>query len=83
MQKTWHDPPFVVIAHGPGWMVVEKPSGVTIHNDPGQDLRSRLTNYLQTKDIIGLDPQFGLHAVHRLDRETSGLVLLAGRQDVF
>mgnify|MGYP001824925226 FL=1 len=72
-----------MIAHGPGWMLVEKPSGITIHNDPGRDLSSQLAGYLQTYDMMGLDPQFGLHAVHRLDRETSGLVLLAGRHDVF
>mgnify|MGYP001822044794 CR=1 FL=1 len=64
-------------------MLVEKPSGITIHNDPGRDLSSQLAGYLQTYDMMGLDPQFGLHAVHRLDRETSGLVLLAGRHDVF
>ncbi len=80
---TRHDPPFPVIAHGPGWMVVEKPSRMTIHNDPGRDLCSLLAHYLQTNNMMGLDPQFGLHAVHRLDRETSGLVLLAGRRDVF
>ncbi len=81
-QSTGHKQPFKVIAHGPGWMAVEKPSGITVHNDPGQDLCSQLAHYLQADDMIGLDHAFGLHAVNRLDRETSGLVLLAGRRDV-
>lgn len=83
IQSVVRKPPFKVIAHGPGWMVVEKPSGVTIHNDPGRDLCSQLSGYLQTDDMIGLDHRFGLNAVNRLDLETSGLVLLAGRRDVF
>jgi 23S rRNA-/tRNA-specific pseudouridylate synthase len=31
---------------------------------------------------VAIDPDFGLHAVHRLDKETSGLVLLAGHPNL-
>jgi RluA family pseudouridine synthase len=59
-----------VIAAGDGWMVVEKPSGMSVHNDPGSDLVSHVSR----------DPRragtFGVHPVHRLDRATSGLMIL-------
>jgi 23S rRNA-/tRNA-specific pseudouridylate synthase len=77
------DPPFPILAHGSGWLVTEKPAGTSIHNEPGLDLRSRLYLYLQSDDCISIDPGFGLNAVNRLDRETSGLVLMAGRRKVY
>jgi 23S rRNA-/tRNA-specific pseudouridylate synthase len=30
-----------------------------------------------------MDPEFGIHPVHRLDRETSGVILLAVRREMF
>lgn len=50
------------------WMIVAKPAGISIHNDPGKDLLSSLGN--------GNDSYEGFFAVNRLDRETSGLVLI-------
>jgi 23S rRNA pseudouridine1911/1915/1917 synthase len=68
-------------------MVVDKPSGVSVHNEPGRDVRSQLMRYLifDKNRITQLhyDPEYGLHAVHRLDKETSGVLLLAGRRSVF
>lgn len=72
-------PPFTLLAAGPTWMVVEKPSGMSIHNDPGRDLCSRVKAALKDGRIPGVDPHTGdVRAVHRLDRDTSGVVLLAG-----
>ena len=81
------DPPVPIIAHGTGWLLADKPSGLSVHNDPGKDLCSRLMDYL-TGDCaylckVHLDPEFGLHPVHRLDKETSGVILLACHRDVF
>jgi 23S rRNA-/tRNA-specific pseudouridylate synthase len=80
------DTPIPVIAWGTGWMAVNKPSGMSVHNEPGEDVRSRLSNYLaiETEFAAELDhdPGFGLHAVHRLDKETSGVLLLACRRQV-
>ncbi len=64
---------------GPGWLVVDKPCGLSIHNDPGRDLCSLVLAALQT----GCLPNVGndlcaIHAAHRIDRDTSGIVLLAG-----
>ena len=80
-------PPFTVIAFGTGWMVVDKPSGISVHNDPGGDLCSLLTGYLgraaEDHAAVGLDPGFGLHPVHRLDKETSGVIVLACTREAF
>jgi 23S rRNA-/tRNA-specific pseudouridylate synthase len=70
----------LVAAAGPGWLVVDKPVGISVHNDPGQDLCSRVTAMLigdsQLAEKAGFIPTAGVHAPHRLDRDTSGLVLL-------
>ncbi len=80
-------PPVPIIFGGTGWLVVEKPCGMSIHNNPGSDLCSRLSQYLQSDQgrmaAIAFDPQFGLHPVHRLDKETSGTILLACGRQVF
>jgi RluA family pseudouridine synthase len=60
---------------GKGWVCVEKPAGISVHNEPGRDILSLLTAQifpLQTEDQAQL-----LQPVHRLDKETSGLLLLA------
>jgi 23S rRNA-/tRNA-specific pseudouridylate synthase len=70
-----------VLRVGKGWLGVNKPAGLSIHNNPGEDLCAWAeTHCLQNKaiyDAIAPDPDFGFHPVHRLDRETSGVVLLA------
>jgi len=69
-----------VAAAGPGWLVVDKPVGISVHNDPGQDLCSRVVAMLirdpQLAEKAGFVQGAGVHAPHRLDRDTSGLVLL-------
>ena len=76
-----------LLAIGRGWLAVEKPSGLSIHNDPGEDLRSLLYDCFRTdrtaRDSVGFRPEDGLNAVNRLDRQTSGVVILATRPDVF
>lgn len=76
-----------VIAWGPGWLIANKPSGMSVHNDPGNDLSTMLARYLQTTPkasaAVAYDTSYGLHPVHRLDRVTSGLILLSCRKDVF
>jgi RluA family pseudouridine synthase len=79
--------PLPVLAAGKGWLAVDKPSGMSVHNDPGTDVVSLLTGFLrsnlQKSGFVDCEPDYGFHAVHRLDRETSGVVLLACRRDVF
>ena len=56
-----------ILAQGRGWIGVDKPAGLSVHNDPGQDLISLLRAHLGEK----------IYPVHRLDRATSGVLLLA------
>jgi 23S rRNA-/tRNA-specific pseudouridylate synthase len=72
---------------GKGWLVVEKTAGLTVHNEPGKDLcslvRARIEKSRQASEMIRMDSGFGFHAVHRLDKETSGVVLLAVDSETF
>jgi len=52
------------------WICVEKPTGISVHNEPGRDLISLL------KEQLDQSPEI-LQPVHRLDKETSGLILMA------
>jgi RluA family pseudouridine synthase len=76
-----------IFAVGKGWLVVEKPAGISVHNEPGKDLCSLvlavIRNSVKAADMIEMSAEFGVHAVHRLDKETSGLVLLAVDSDAF
>ena len=76
-----------VLAKAKGWLVVDKPCGLSIHNKPGADLCSILKSYIESAPLICkqtyYDPGFGIHAVNRLDKETSGVMLLACRSDIF
>ncbi len=77
---------FKILASGKGWLAVDKPAGISVHNDPGQDLCTLVANHLQTdadlKNTTGLEGQDRLSAAHRLDRETSGIILLAGKKSL-
>ncbi len=67
--------------------MAEKPSGLTVQEEGKQDLcsilRSRIEADLNLLKKIEYDPRFGVHPVHRLDRETSGIILLACRSETF
>jgi RluA family pseudouridine synthase len=76
-----------VLALGRSWIVVDKPAGLTVHNAAGQDLCSLTLAQIQKnaalKGQMDIDPDFGIHPVHRLDKETSGIILLAGNRESF
>lgn len=57
----------IVKTLSPKILFVEKPYGISVHNEPGKDLLSLLEKQLSSK----------VHLVHRLDKETSGLVCIA------
>ena len=64
-----------IIEQGQGWICLEKPGGISVHNDPGRDLISGIQKQL------GPDSTEILQPVHRLDKETSGLLLVATDRD--
>ncbi len=66
-----------IIAAGNGWLVVDKPWGMSVHNDPGADLVSL------ARRRPGTAGAFGIHPVHRLDRETSGVMILCTEREAF
>lgn len=71
--------PIPVVACGPGWLVVDKPCGMSIHNDPGEDLCSLALAAVRAGRLPAVGHDLcAIHAAHRLDRDTSGIVLLAG-----
>ena len=72
---------------GKGWLAVEKPAGMTVHNQPGQDLCAIVSGIMDddesVRNRVQPDSNFGIHPVHRLDKETSGLMLLAADPEMF
>lgn len=59
-------------------MVLEKCSGVSIHNNPGRDVCSLALSMVQAGKLPQTSRSLnGLHAAHRIDKDTSGIVLLA------
>ena len=76
-----------VLAGSAGWIAVYKPAGFSVHNDPRQDICARVRALIETDAAlgrkVGLDKAWGVHAVHRLDRDTSGVLILATRAVAF
>lgn len=64
-----------------GWLAVDKPCGMSAHNDPGRDLISMLTQKIGSDPLLmnrlGIASLFKIQPVHRLDRETSGVILVS------
>lgn len=63
-----------LIAENPSWIVVNKPAGMSVHNAPtdsGFDVIQILKKQLKPGTFTDI------HPVHRLDKETSGLLLIA------
>ncbi|GBC60622.1 RNA pseudouridine synthase [Desulfonema ishimotonii] len=76
-----------VLRSGSGWLAVEKPAGISVHNDPGQDLCSIMVRKIAANakfaEEIAFNPESGLNPVHRLDKQTSGVILLAWTPAIF
>ncbi len=72
-------PPDLSIVHEDGWLaVVDKPSGMVVHPAPGHPagtLADALKARGTTWSLLGGHERAGI--VHRLDRDTSGLLVVA------
>lgn len=70
-----------------GWLAIDKPAKMSIHNEPGKDLRSTVGAFLKSRPDLAekanYQPDYGLNPVHRIDLETSGVVVLATRLGAF
>jgi 23S rRNA pseudouridine1911/1915/1917 synthase len=68
------------LARGDGWLAIEKPAGVPCH-PAGNEIKRTLLTALALGQARDAEPG-GPWLPHRLDRETSGLMLVALRADV-
>jgi RluA family pseudouridine synthase len=76
-----------ILTAGNGWLAMDKPAGMTVHNESGGDLCSLAAAMVQHNKVLSskieMDENFGIHPVHRLDKETSGVILLAANRAIF
>jgi len=81
-----------ILSSGRGWVAVDKPAGMSVHNAPGKDLCSLVSQGIlqqaELLDQIGIHPPgaesgIDVNPVHRLDSETSGVILLATDPEIF
>jgi tRNA pseudouridine65 synthase len=76
-----------ILTQGPGWLVIDKPAGLSVHNDPEGKadalsvLHAILTRNPELAKATAWDRAFGLAPVHRLDRDTSGVLLIATQKN--
>ncbi len=59
-----------VLAQGDGWLVIDKPAGIAVHGGSG-------LAFGVIEALRALHPDQNLDLVHRLDRDTSGCLLVA------
>nr|WP_245867575.1 RluA family pseudouridine synthase [Sporomusa silvacetica] len=72
--------PLTILYEDEWLLVVDKPAGMLVHPTSGQHsgtLGNAVLHYYSTHNYL-----YGFHPVNRLDRNTSGLVLIAKRPDI-
>lgn len=83
--KKMNLPPLAVVQENDEWLVINKPSGLLVHPDvehPSGTLVDVLLAHDPKIAKVGEDPSRpGI--MHRLDREVSGLMVIAKTQDAF
>lgn len=71
---------------GKGWVVIDKPNGISVHNEPGTDLVSLVTQMIRDDSRLRRASLFQnsdkISPAHRLDRETSGVIILGFKKEV-
>lgn len=73
-------PPFPILFEDDSLLVIDKPAGLLSIATEGEKVKTayhQLTAYVKSKD-----PKARIFVVHRLDRDTSGLLLFAKREEV-
>ena len=74
-----------VLKTGGGWIGIEKPCGISVHNDPGNDVLSIVTSMIHNNHVdlegVIIEGNNQVQPVHRLDKDTSGVLLLAFTPD--
>ena len=67
--------PFKVLHEDEHILVVEKPAGVVTHPGPGNETNTLVNGLISHREELRQLPRAGI--VHRLDRDTSGVLLVA------
>ncbi len=75
-----------IIYEEPGFIVIDKPSGIAVHKTSPTDPQTTVVDLLRERyphiGTVGEDPiRPGI--VHRLDKETSGLMIVAKTNEAF
>lgn len=74
-----------ILAEGPGWLAIDKPAGMPVHplreDETGTVLGAALARHPEMQGVGEGALRSGV--VHRLDVDTSGVLLLATREDVW
>lgn len=77
----------VELGRGPGWVAVEKPAGMAVHpltgGETGTLLNAAAARYPELLAGVGREGPLRSGVVHRLDMDTSGVVLLALTDDAW
>lgn len=85
LKKAKKGPPLDIIFEDDELLVVNKPSGLLVHEAPGEDgptLADSLVAHCPGLRKVGEDPKRpGM--IHRLDKDVSGVVVVAKTQKVF
>jgi 23S rRNA pseudouridine1911/1915/1917 synthase len=78
------DIPIDVIYDGPHILIVNKPSGMVVHPGAGNRTHTLVNGLLfHFPDIKDVGPEDRSGIVHRLDKETSGLMVIARNRNVY
>lgn len=78
-QENWHSPqqvPFEVVYEDAELLVINKPVGLVVHPGAGNLDGTLVNGLLHYRPQLAQLPRAGI--VHRLDKDTSGLLLVAG-----
>lgn len=76
--------PLKVLYNNYGLLIIDKPAGMTVHPGAGfkgETLASALLYHYKDISIVGEEHRPGI--VHRLDKDTSGVILVAKTQEMY
>ncbi len=76
-----------IIYEDENFLALVKPAGLLVHGAPGHDNRESLVDFLVSRypeiKEVGDNPELRPGIVHRLDKDTSGVMLVAKNQKYF
>ena len=76
--------PLKILYNNHGLLIIDKPAGMTVHPGAGfrgETLASALLYHFTDIKLVGEEGRPGI--VHRLDKETSGVILVAKTQEMY